>query len=99
MYSGGDPPCRLDYIWVSGTPDKARLAMQQAQHGCSYSDHLGVEAICTFQNEHTDRCLSRLALMAFDQQQITMFPDFLFLSFYLMPASECQSSSQECSSL
>ena len=57
MHSGGDPPCRLDYIWVSGTPDTARLAMQQAQHGCSYSDHLGVEAVCTFHDDHTDRCL------------------------------------------
>ena len=58
MSSGGDPPCRLDYIWVSGIPDKARLAMQQAQHDCSYSDHLGVEVVCTFRDEHAHRCLS-----------------------------------------
>lgn len=59
---GGDPACRLDYIWVSGTPDKARLAMQQAQHGCSYSDHLGVEVVCTFQDDCVDRCLSACQL-------------------------------------
>ena len=60
MHAGGDPPCRIDYVWVSGIPDKARLAMQQAQNGCSYSDHLGLEAVCAFHEKDADRCLTRL---------------------------------------
>ena len=54
--AGGDGPSRIDYIWVSGTPEEARLTMQQAPRGCSYSDHLGIEAVCTFQDDCTDRC-------------------------------------------
>lgn len=39
--------------------------MQQAHRGCSYSDHLGLEAVCTFQEGHADRCLSHLSVLCF----------------------------------
>jgi len=54
---GGDPPSRIDYVWVSGKPVGARVTMQRAHKSCSYSDHLGVEAVCTFEEACTGRCV------------------------------------------
>ncbi len=54
---GGDPPSRIDYVWVSGKPVGARVTMQRAHKSCSYSDHLGVEAVCKFEETCIGRCV------------------------------------------
>ncbi|DBA94300.1 TPA: hypothetical protein ACH3X1_001912 [Trebouxia sp. C0004] len=58
---GGDPPSRIDYVWVSGKPVGARVTMQRAHKSCSYSDHLGVEAVCKFEEACPGRHMTATA--------------------------------------
>ena len=52
-YTDGDAPSRIDYIFTTGAPQQASTTLQHAQVGLSYSDHLGLKAVCRFDGRST----------------------------------------------